>query len=133
MAGYRMRRNGSIAMRYGRVNQDTGITVYPPVQTIPARGARQRRADVPVYRGIAGLAQRLAGKLVQQKERTNGSAGANFGVAAVAFRQPRQQRVLGSHRHAVPAEHAPEEMSQTVDSIRDAVWRRGRLERADIG
>jgi len=62
-----------------------GDHVYPLVQTVPARGARQCRADEPVYRGIAGLAQRLAGKLVQQKERTNESAGGNFGVAAVAL------------------------------------------------
>src|SRR5438445_13364970 len=34
------------------------------------RGARHRRADVPAYHGIAGLGQRLAGKLVQQRERT---------------------------------------------------------------
>src|SRR5712692_8761018 len=49
--------------------------VYPPVQTVPARGSRQCRADEPMYRGVAGLAQRLAGQLVQQKERPHGSAG----------------------------------------------------------
>src|SRR5712691_13474097 len=35
MAGYRMRRNGSIAMRYGRVNQDTGITYIPQYRRYP--------------------------------------------------------------------------------------------------
>jgi hypothetical protein len=75
----------------------------------------------------------MARKLVEQKERTNGSAGGNFGVAAVALRQPRQQRVFAPHLHAVPAEHAPEEISQAVNSIRDTARRSGRLERADVG
>src|SRR5438876_7441168 len=70
-----------------------GAHVYSPVETVPAPGRRQCRADEPMYRGIADLGQRLAGKLIQREERTNGSAGGNFRGAAVAFRQPRQQRV----------------------------------------
>ena len=52
-----------------------GTHVHPPVQTVPGRGARQRRADVPVHGGIAGLAQRLERELVQQKERAIAGAG----------------------------------------------------------
>ena len=37
-----------------------GTDAHPPVQTVPGRGTRQRRTDVPVHRGISGLAQRLA-------------------------------------------------------------------------
>ena len=43
-----------------------GDHVYPALQPVPAGGARQCRAHKPVHRGIAGLTQRLAGKLVQR-------------------------------------------------------------------
>src|SRR5690348_6555593 len=46
-----------------------GKDVHAPVQTVPAPGARQRSAHVSVHGGIAGLAQRLAGELVEQEER----------------------------------------------------------------
>ena len=36
---------------------------------MPGRGAGQGRADYPVHRSIAGLAERLARKLVEQEER----------------------------------------------------------------
>ena len=52
-----------------------GDHVYPPVQTVPARGGRQCSADVPVYRGITGLTQRLAGELVQQRNEPTGVPG----------------------------------------------------------
>src|SRR3989454_7710140 len=35
IAGYRMRRNGSIAIRYGRVSQETGITYTPQYRRYP--------------------------------------------------------------------------------------------------
>src|SRR5437867_7068139 len=49
------------------------------------------------------------------------------------FRQPRKQRVFGPHLKTIPAEHAPEDMSQTVDSARNAARRSGGFERADVG
>jgi hypothetical protein len=55
----------------------------------------------------------------------------DFGLAAVALRRAQQQRLrVGSA--PVPAEHAPEGMSNTVERIRDAARCRGRFKRADV-
>ena len=44
-----------------------------------------------------------------------------------------RQRVFGPHLKTIPAEHAPEEMSQTIDSARDPARRSAGFERTDVG
>jgi len=88
-----------------------GDHVYPPsTDGTRSRWApvQCRRTRVPWYYGSHSAPRRGIGTA---KERTNGSAGGNLGVAAIALRQPRQQRVFGPYLHVVPAEHASEQMS----------------------
>src|SRR4029079_13597792 len=120
MAGYSTRRNGSIMIRYSRVRPETGSTYTGEVEPVPGSGRRECERDPSVHRGIVGLAQRLARELIEDEERTVGSAGSNFRFAAVVLRETAQRRrVLQPHRYPVPAEHPPQQASGAVKRPRD--------------
>src|SRR5438105_2757721 len=64
IAGYRTRRNGSMATRYGRVSHDA-TDVDPPIQNVPVWAAHQSSADETVDGFVAGFTKRFSRKLVQ--------------------------------------------------------------------
>src|SRR5262245_18490908 len=105
-----MRRNGSNAIRYGRVSQETGITYIPQYRRYPLAVHGSALQTYPCTVALRDSLSASPGNWYSTRNEPTGVPGGNFRVAAVALRQPRQ-RVFGRHLHAVPAEHASEEMS----------------------